>query len=366
MKRTLLYFFATLYPFWAFAQKGYTYQDSVCLNLVQHWGGHPLSDLGLGKNGLIHNTRVVTPFCPEVSNILTCTSDSVFNYDLTTSLSSPIDVRIGEVDYWGDNSVKVITSNWDSIFLNDGTGWYYSGHRYGSSDFIFIGAGKKYAYASNGVSLSRYDGSGPPIPIYSGYIGCLADLIVDRDEHVWLLTGQTWPYIAEMRIVDSSGLLKCILPFEEPLYAINGYGMTVIGGQAYIGFGSSNPAYPNSLVPLIVTDGMVKLGPPVPFPHSTLDLGTCNKNLLPPRCAISHAGEVEGDSLTIWPNPVSDRLLIQNYGATGLPHVQVYDAYARCMVNTFASEIACSHWAPGVYWIRIETGGRTTVKMVIK
>lgn len=307
-----------------------------------------------GAEGLLKSPR-----CNDTSEIIIRKGDSLYAYNLDFEtfeyltkiihgISTSFDVR------HEPEPVLITTANWDSVYLNNGTGWTYTQHHgIGNADLIHVGSGRKTAYFMGG-HLWFYNGVSNPVLIRENIHYTIADLVVDQNENAWVLTGKTWPYSDTLRIIDSTGISLCDIPFNNPINTINGYGAFIRNGIMYFGFGPSNPHFPNSIVPLEVEANYVKFGNPIPFtPNYGTDLGACSKWLQQPRCIVVATQEAaEIAPVLIHPNPFSTTLRITAEHALNFT-IEIYNVLGELVTDYHGSEtfeFSTEFWENGFYF----------------
>lgn len=318
--------------------------------------------------------------CNSDSEIIVQVGDSLYQYNFEldttkfiTKIIHGISVSFG---YIGGFENKIVTAaNWDSVYYYDGS-WDYSGYLgHSNSDLISTACGNKTTYFMGG-HLWYFNGNSNPKLIRSNISYSVADLAVDERENAWVLTGKEWPVSDTLRIIDSTGTSLCDIPFIEPVNTFNGYGMLIRNGKAVIGFGPSNPIYPNSLVPLEISSSgdFVSFGEPLfQSKEFTLDLAGCSKKILLPNCTLTNLdGLIDPETIvTVYPNPSNNRLFVIS-GNQKVNTIKIADVYGKNYpVNIDKSksyyEIDLSNFPNGMYTIYVELNGeRMHIKKIIK
>ena len=155
--------------------------------------------------------------CMDTSEVIVQIGDSLYAYnidnDLYNLLGKVIHGITGSFDVIREPvPILVTTAFWDTIYVNDGTGWINTTH-HANNDFelIHIGAGRKTAYFM-GKGLWFYNRVSNPVLIRPNINSTMADLVVDENERVWILTGKNFPIADTLRLIDSTGTSICDFP----------------------------------------------------------------------------------------------------------------------------------------------------------
>ncbi len=304
--------------------------------------------------------------CMDSSEIIVQIGDSLYAYNL----GNPQYNLLGKVihgitcsfDVMSEPSpVLVTTASWDSVYLNNGTGWTYAMHHSNNNfELIHVGAGRKTAYFMGG-NLWFYNGVSNPVLIRSGINYAVADLVVDDKERAWVLTGTNWPVADTLRVIDSTGISICDIPFKVPTSTYNGYGMFIKGGKIYVGFGDANPSFNNTIVPLVFEPPYVLFGKPIPVnPDFNVDLGSCEKWLPNPVCGIvSTKEEVGAAQIEVYPNPFSNEINItfNNQRDIQITFFNALGMKVDELPGPQNSTLSASNWEPGIYYCFVYQNG---------
>ena len=160
-------------------------------------------------------------------------------------------------------------------------------------------------------AIVRYNGSGfnTVYSFPSAIEASVADLAIDVFGNVWLFTGPDNASLATdtLKVISPAGTLLHSFPFAYGTY--NAYGCFLLEGTLYIGLGSANPLHANTLVPVTITAAGATAGTPIAVPGTVynLDLASCSPGA---PLSVNELPSLSG--ITVYPNPVKDRLTIQN------------------------------------------------------
>ncbi len=198
----------------------------------------------------------------------------------------------------------------------------------------------------------------------------LADLAVDGNGNCWLFTGHSAnpSQTDTITVISPTGTIVIQYPFN--FNTSNGFGMFIMGGTIYIGFGSSHPTYPNSLLPLTITGTTINIGTALPFPNSSTtygDLAGCNAGT--PMAVNDYQFS---EAATIYPNPVSE-LLVIGYQLLGAEkrEIKIFDVAGKeifhSIINSNQSLIDVSKFENGIYFVQLQSENKTeTQKLIIQ
>jgi hypothetical protein len=181
----------------------------------------------------------------------------------------------------------------------NGTGWTTT-----SSPLVDFPGGiagyGNYLYLMYADSILRYDGSAF-IKIYEAPANqtfVIADAAVDDQGNIWSVMGYAFPTSTNIVTISPNGVIIHQYPFAKNCtYA---YGAFLLNGKFYIGFGNTNPNYPDQLLPISIVGNAAVLGTPIPFSSTTYirDFASCN-----PGSPVS-VEEYEAENLLpVFPNP---------------------------------------------------------------
>jgi len=304
--------------------------------------------------------------CLDSSDVIVQLGDSLYAYSFETDLyrplgeilhgiSSSFDIRLEPIP------VIVSQASFDSVYINDGTGWTFTTHHANNNHELgHTAAGRKTAYFM-AEGLWFYNGISNPVLIRPDINSTVADLVVDENERAWVLTGKNFPIADTLKLIDSTGASICNFPFDNPINTYNGYGMFIKNGKIYVGFGPYNPGFANSIVPLVFETTKVHFGAAIPFqPNPGIDLGSCSKWVDYPRCVIVSNVEIAGTSqIDIYPNPFSQEL---NVTVNNLDDVQLdfYNAMGMKVAERKGTQqgvLTTENWEKGIFYCIISQNG---------
>ncbi len=87
-------------------------------------------------------------------------------------------------------------------------------------------------------------------------------------------------------------------------------------------------------------------------------------------CILStNENELDSESISVYPNPATKNVHISNLGDTSVINLSLINSLGVTILETIGSGsmvIDVSALSQGIYWIRLESGGKAVVKQVIK
>ncbi|HMG14265.1 MAG TPA: T9SS type A sorting domain-containing protein, partial [Saprospiraceae bacterium] len=203
-----------------------------------------------------------------------------------------------------------------------------------------------------------------------GVIPTIADLAVDENGNLWTFSGLNDNKLHTDSLSEISPSGQLLHQYAFSFNSIHAYGCFILNKVIYIGLGTDNPDYPNSLVPITIENGLVKTGIAIPFSGEYSDLAACNAgNPL----ALN---DIEEKSLfTIFPNPSKDYINIkatENY--TGNTELSISNLYGQKFIERHydylnpieGSRINLAGLQNGVYILIITTGSHQSSFKIIK
>ena len=278
--------------------------------------------------------------CEEETEFIVQVGDSLYIYNIMDDsfqfLTEEIHGIAASFGYLYNDEKLAASADWDSLYYFDNSNWTFSGYSgSGNSELVHLASGIKSTYLM-GAHLWFFNGVDDPKLIRENINYSVADLAVDERENVWVITRTNWPIADTLRIIDSTGLSLCDLPFEVPIHTGNGYGMMIFDGKVVVGFGPNNPNFPNSLVPLEVNEAenTVSFGLPILENLAfNIDLGGCSKEINFPACELVNSRALHFQKrFTISPNPFSDELIIvADALAKTEAEVRIFDLFGKLL-----------------------------------
>lgn len=307
------------------------------------------------------NIPKTTFSCDTGNEMIVERNDSLYTYNFDSETLSPIAAVVqggaAAFGYLSNPNPRIISAaNWDSIYYFENGNWTFSNFEAsGEADLFHTGSGEELTYFM-GEDLWYFKGTSDPIKIRSNINYTVADLVVDERDHAWVITGENWPLADTLRIIDSTGMSICDIPFEEPVNTINGYGMLIREGQVMVAFGGSNEAFLYSLVPLEIENGVVRFGERMFLnPQFGVDLASCSKEIAPCNVLLPTT-QAAPTNTKIYPNPFETHLNL-DIGNKQQTTIEIYNAIGQLQYeNTIYTNelIPTTTWANGIYFIKID------------
>lgn len=287
------------------------------------------NDLVISKPAKQSNTPdfSLTGGFPCIANTFYATSSAVDQYMLTgntaTFVSMMCPAYLYSLAYCNNlNGGAFSPTFYDCI---DSTAVYYDGS--GWTQIPLMGPGRIFNCGGNGNflyyavapvighvnAIARYDGVSFTT-VYTladtNRFVSVADLNVDDAGNVWFFTGPIASFSTDtLNVISPIGQVLKQFPFS--FNSNNAYGSFMLNGIIYLGLGSANPVYPNTLLPVIIGFNSVSMGTPIPMPPTINygDLASCNAG-----SPLAVQEYMQQGDFNVFPNPVNDVLTIMSNG----------------------------------------------------
>ncbi len=216
-------------------------------------------------------------------------------------------------------------------------------------------------------AIVKYNGSGitTVYSLHDSITITVADLAVDSTGNVWFLTGRNNNKLESdtLNVVSPEGQLLKQYPLSYN--TLNGYGCFLLHSKLYVGLGASNADHPNTVLPITITPGSATAGTPIPMPVTNVyaDMASCATGS---PLSVNEYTALQG--VTVYPNPVADKLTINNNTNESL-EIILYDITSRELLHqSFTNSVTLNteQLAKGIYLYKIinKTGGEKTGKII--
>src|SRR6185436_11468654 len=254
----------------------------------------------------------------------------------------------------------------------DGTSWITDPSVSNCTLSNSAGAGNYLYYNVYGQScLDRFNGTSF-VQIYSSpsLQFTIADLAVDDAGNAWCLMGFSTSNTDSIMVISPSG--QVINQFAFSMNTVNGYGCFLMDAALYVAFGSGNPIYPNTLLPVTFTSTAAIPGTPISFSSTALDLASCNAGV--PLAVAQNHNPPEADAFSVYPNIASDYIncsltsktksAMQLTITNALGEV-IYSKLLQNQSGIFECRINIGNFSKVIYFASIDTGiGRAIKKFI--
>ena len=232
------------------------------------------------------------------------------------------------------------------------------------------GAGNSLYYSAFGLNcIDRFDGNAF-VQLYNSPIlkFTIADMAVDDAGNVWCLMGYNTGITDSIIVVSPAG--QVIHQFAFSMNTLNGYGCFLLNGVLYVAFGSGNPLYPNTLLPITFTATTATAGTPISFNSNfAIDLASCNAGI--PLSVMQNNFSV--NDLVIYPTLAADHInCVLNAKTNAAIRIVIINALGKTVftkeISPLISDfiIPTSRLSPGIYFVEVNDGKENTVKKFIK
>ena len=253
----------------------------------------------------------------------------------------------------GDGSWDIVSQVAPHVYGNCG----------GNGNFLYL----QYT-ASLASLIMKYDGLSYTT-IYSNwtYYFAVADVAVDINENIWFVTSTELSLDKIINVISPSG--EIIKQYPLKLNTGNAYGCFLLNDVFYIGLGSSNHFYPNSIIPITFSGDSAYMGTPLTMPtNSWTDLASCYRGGEP--------NSMEESSLLfdykIYPNPAKDIITIELnnlFLKNKKIKVSIYNNIGKLIseqeICQQKFDINISGFTKGVYVFKLVSDSKTMLKKII-
>jgi hypothetical protein len=207
------------------------------------------------------------------------------------------------------------------------------------------------------VGIARYNGSSYnsvySLPDTSRSL-TVADLAVDDNGNVWFFTGNPKNLVSDtLHVISPTGQFIKKYPFL--LNTDNAYGFFMLNSILYLGLGSSNPDYPNTLIPITISNDEALAGDPIAMPAvGYADLASCNAGS---PFTIGENSATHG--INVYPNPAKDILHIDLATNSVSPaRIRIYAELGMLVFEKLKpgrnETVDISGFPTGIYFLRID------------
>ncbi len=265
------------------------------------------------------------------------------------------------------NSLSYCGNSVNQTFYSGGVGFisYYNSPNWvvdTVSNFYCGNSGgyKNYQYFLNGSSIYYYNGSNLSFLFNANFQ--IADLVVDSIGRAWAVTTD-FSNNAFLKVIDSTGTILSTYADSSVISLTNAYGMFLMNDTIYVGFGGSNPSYPNKILPIIINGTEFHFGTPISFPGTPYyfrDFASCsaNKNVI-----TNIRKHLETNSLKIYPIPTTD---IINVDYPNFKIIEVYNSYGDKLKScSQLKTLSIGEFNPGIYYLKIVLEDKIVFEKVI-
>ncbi|MFI5135751.1 MAG: T9SS type A sorting domain-containing protein [Chitinophagales bacterium] len=213
--------------------------------------------------------------------------------------------------------------------------------------------------------IIRYDGTNCTTIFTTNKSAAVADVASDDEGNVYFVTNFSFPNSDSLYVISPSGQILKQYPFV--LDCNNAYGMFLLNSLLYIGLGSINTTYPNTLIPVTFTPDSVSIGTPISVPLNIAlgnDLASCT-----PGSPLGIASIETGEDLSLYPNPVHESLIVKTNQFQN-EKFSIVDVTGKIVLASTlkgnATTIDMSNLRNGIYFFEIQTAKETMQKKFCK
>jgi hypothetical protein len=226
-------------------------------------------------------------------------------------------------------------------------------------------------YQFNGYSpycITKYNGLNYS-QIYSSdsLAFSVADLAVDNIGNIWTFTTDSLSSLFTKYVMVLSSTGTVLKYYNFIFNTLNAYGCFLLNNILYIGLGSYNPIYPNTLLPLSFTSNSVFIGTPISMPATKFsDLASCEPGV---PAAIFKA-DIKDLLFDITPDPVIDFLHFRYKSNDIKIEINILNLEGH-IIKTISNKgkdlsIDLSNLSSGVYFFQLKTEKRIEIRKFVK
>lgn len=257
------------------------------------------------------------------------------------------------------------------MYYNGSSGWTNVSTVYPNS-LLNMGGNDYSLYLMSSLitlpcQLIKYDGSSFSLFYsYDSLYFSAADNAVDVDGNIWCFSStnnpsSSTPICQYIDAISPSGILIKRYNFNFNTY--NAYGCFLLDTVLYLGLGSNNPIYPNSLLPISFDNDSAYIGNPIAMPaDGWLDLASCLTSL-----PLSvNKKEIPLEDFKVYPNPSTGELFLKV--PAGTAQVQVVNSLGQILKTINApvdSTLRLEIYRAGIYFIRLVSNKYLDSKKIV-
>jgi hypothetical protein len=222
--------------------------------------------------------------------------------------------------------------------------------------------------------IIRYNGSSLNIIYQTPFNTSISvlDLAVDANNNIWFFTSNDSTLLVadRLNVIDFNGNL--VKQYFTDFVALWSYGLCIIQDTLYIGFGSYNGTFPNSLYSVKFDGDTAKLDNQFFFPgqFSTpywADLASCNPGV---PTGFKDIRKPPAEQINVYPNPSADKITIDHIpkNAQELSIINSMGAiiFLQKLNGENKLDLFTASYAPGMYAVCIKTNTEVLVRKWIK
>ncbi|MDP2388525.1 MAG: T9SS type A sorting domain-containing protein [Bacteroidota bacterium] len=204
---------------------------------------------------------------------------------------------------------------------------------------------------------------------FNGVINTAADISADNAGNIYLLTGSGSSAQTQfIDVISPAGIL--IKRYNLEFNSNHLYGNFILNNTLYLGLGSFNQVYPNTLVPVTFSPDSAFLGTPIPMPAGDwYDLASCNIGSM---VSIKTSETVASSVFQIYPNPANEKISFTLKRSQDLQnaYVSICNIYGHSLLKEpilqLKTELDISNLEKGVYMIKFSNKEKEEVQKIIK
>ncbi len=264
------------------------------------------------------------------------------------------------------------TFNFQQPRYYDGSQWITTSASVAPDRIYNPGAYGNYLYyllynpgSANSKGIVRYNGSSFST-IYewdtASRKATVFDLAVDTNGNVFVFTGpnNSSNTTDSLYLISPDGELIKQYHFAFDTYGTRG--LFLLNEVLYLGIDGSNITYPNSLIPVRLTDSTAIAGTPIYQPASA-DLASCDVNLF-----FTLQEEIELPNSSVYPNPANEEIILSGLSKGQKINISICDVTGRevksLALQTENQKLNTEGWLPGIYFVLLRSKNKISTQKI--
>lgn len=261
------------------------------------------------------------------------------------------------------------------LYYNGDTSWINVNQTPSQPIYNSGGQGTSVYFQNDGFNslpsqIIKYDGSSFTT-FYSWatfYFGA-ADIAVDSIGNIWCLTVASPLGSQFIDVISPIGQL--IKHYKFNLNTYNAYGCFLLNKTFYLGLGSSNPVYPNTLLPITFLFDSAYIGIPISMPiDEWADLASCKPGS---PLFIKEKGIIPISDFKLYPNPTDNKITLElnsHFSCNNDIDFSIYNIQGQLLIQQRIiqrkTDFDICMFKKGVYILKLRNNNKIEVTKIVK